>query len=72
MKTLRFAILGAGFWAHYQLAAWCELRQGFRNFRIDRIEDLSVTSDRFEKVPGRTLADFVAYMKAHSAEDRRA
>jgi predicted dehydrogenase len=26
MKTLRFAILGAGFWAHYQLAGWRELK----------------------------------------------
>jgi predicted dehydrogenase len=25
MKTLRFAVLGAGFWARYQLAAWREL-----------------------------------------------
>jgi predicted dehydrogenase len=25
MKELRFAILGAGFWAHYQLSAWREL-----------------------------------------------
>jgi predicted dehydrogenase len=26
MGTLKFAILGAGFWSHYQLAAWKELR----------------------------------------------
>ncbi len=26
MKSLRFAILGTGFWARYQLAAWRELR----------------------------------------------
>ena len=26
MKSLRFAMLGAGFWAQYQLAAWGELR----------------------------------------------
>ena len=64
--------LGLYYWGQtWTLAAWCELRQGFRNFRIDRIEDLSVTSERFEKVPGRTLADFVAYMEARSAEERQ-
>jgi predicted dehydrogenase len=26
MKDLRFAILGAGFWSHYQLAGWRELK----------------------------------------------
>jgi predicted dehydrogenase len=26
MKKLRFAVLGAGFWSHYQLAAWHELK----------------------------------------------
>lgn len=27
------------------LAAWCELRQAFRNFRIDRIQQLSLSQD---------------------------
>ncbi|MDO8542049.1 MAG: Gfo/Idh/MocA family oxidoreductase [Opitutaceae bacterium] len=27
MKRLRFAILGTGFWSHYQLAAWRELKE---------------------------------------------
>ena len=25
MKTLRFAVIGTGFWANYQIPAWCEL-----------------------------------------------
>src|SRR5438067_2062120 len=63
--------LGLYYWGQtWTLAAWCELRQGFRNFRIDRIEDLSVTSERFEKVPGRTLADFVAQIEAEEHERR--
>jgi predicted DNA-binding transcriptional regulator YafY len=57
--------LGLYYWGQtWTLAAWCELRQGFRNFRIDRIDGLCVTEDRFEKIPGRTLADFVAQMEA--------
>ena len=29
------------------LAAWCELRKGFRHFRPDRISSLTATSDRY-------------------------
>jgi predicted DNA-binding transcriptional regulator YafY len=29
------------------LAAWCELRNGFRHFRPDRIASLTATSDRY-------------------------
>ncbi len=31
------------------LAAWCELRQGFRHFRTDRIAGLSETEERFPR-----------------------
>jgi len=62
--------LGLYYWGQtWTLAAWCELRQGFRNFRVDRIQELAVTSERFEKVPGRTLADFLAQVES---EERRA
>ena len=62
--------LGLYYWGQtWTLAAWCELREGFRNFRVDRIEGLSVTAERFEQVPGRTLADFVRQIEA---EERRA
>ncbi|SDR24738.1 Predicted DNA-binding transcriptional regulator YafY, contains an HTH and WYL domains [Rhizobiales bacterium GAS191] len=35
------------------VAAWCELRQGYRNFRTDRIAALTVTETRY---PRRRLA----------------
>lgn len=41
------------------LAAWCELRNDFRTFRLDRIEKFSVTSDRFRPERGKTLQDFL-------------
>ena len=41
------------------LAAWCELRESFRTFRVDRIEDFSVTGDRFRQERGKTLHDFL-------------
>lgn len=48
------------FWGRvWTLIAWCELRDAFRMFRVDRI-DTSLDAGRFAPVPGRTLADFLA------------
>jgi len=53
--------LGLYFWGmSWSLAAWCELRDDFRNFRIDRIHDPVVLEESFEDV---TLADFVASVR---------
>src|SRR4051794_26834412 len=41
--------LGLFFWGKtWTLAAWCEMRTGFRNFRLDRIEQATI-GDRFEE-----------------------
>jgi predicted DNA-binding transcriptional regulator YafY len=48
------------FWGTtWSVAAWCETREDFRIFRLDRIRSLQMGGERFEEVPGRTLADFV-------------
>ena len=53
--------LGLYHWGKvWTLAAWCELRSDFRNFRADRITDLSDCGDTFRSEPGKTLRDFVA------------
>ena len=50
--------LGCFYWgAVWTLAAWCETRKGFRNFRVDRIERVEVLEPRFRDEPGKTLAD---------------
>ena len=50
--------LGCFFWGPvWTFAAWCELREGFRNFRVDRIQALEVLDERFRDEPGKTLAD---------------
>ena len=50
--------LGCFYWgAVWTLAAWCELRQSFRSFRVDRITKLQVLDERFRDEPGKTLAD---------------
>jgi predicted DNA-binding transcriptional regulator YafY len=41
------------------LAAWCELRNDFRTFRLDRIKDFSLMDDRFRPERGKTLHDFL-------------
>jgi predicted DNA-binding transcriptional regulator YafY len=51
--------LGVFFWGKtWTLAAWCEMRVAFRNFRLDRISAATL-GDRFEEEPGRTLRDML-------------
>ena len=54
--------------AVWTLAAWCEARAGFRNFRVDRIEALQVLEARFRDEPGKTLADLFCEVEAEQAE----
>jgi predicted DNA-binding transcriptional regulator YafY len=50
--------LGCFYWgAVWTLAAWCEVRDEFRSFRVDRIQNLQVLDQRFRDEPGKTLAD---------------
>ena len=61
--------LGCFYWgAVWTLAAWCEARAGFRNFRVDRIEALQVLEARFRDEPGKTLADLFREVEAEQAE----
>ncbi|MSU90534.1 HTH domain-containing protein [Rhodobacteraceae bacterium 2CG4] len=55
--------LGLWFWGKvWTLVAWCELREDFRMFRIDRIGE-SADAGRFRAERGRTLADFYRAMQ---------
>lgn len=55
--------LGLWFWAPaWTLVAWCELRDDFRMFRLDRIESMD-ECERFRPERGRTLADFYRKME---------
>lgn len=40
------------------MTSWCEMRDDFRNFRVDLISELTATGDAFEDEPGKTLADY--------------
>ncbi|MEQ1518695.1 MAG: YafY family protein [Usitatibacteraceae bacterium] len=48
------------FWGErWTLAAWCELREDFRAFRLDRMQELVVTEEVFAMEAGKTLADYL-------------
>lgn len=55
--------LGLLFWGStWTLAAWCYMRQDFRTFRIDRMDELIVGA-YVRPVKGQTLLDFYAAMQ---------
>jgi predicted DNA-binding transcriptional regulator YafY len=61
--------LGCFFWSEvWTLAAWCEHRKGFRNFRVDRIRTLQVLDERFRDEPGKTLADLFRGIESEMSE----
>lgn len=55
--------------AAWTLAAWCELRDDFRNFRLDRISGLTVLDAIFHPAPGCTLEDFYRRMAEQQLPD---
>ena len=49
--------LGLWFWGKvWTLVAWCETRQDFRMFRLDRTTGLATTGEQFKPAPERSLA----------------
>ncbi|GAB2183568.1 helix-turn-helix transcriptional regulator [Roseibium sp. LAB1] len=41
------------------LTAWCEMRDGFRNFRLDRIKAYQITDTRFPVETGKEFQDYL-------------
>ena len=57
--------LGCFYWGKvWTLAAWCELRNDHRAFRVDRIEALAPLPGRFTDESGKTLADMLRKVQA--------
>ena len=49
------------YWGRVWTAScWCELRQDFRMFRVDRIRSLKVMAELFVEEQGKSLADLKA------------
>ena len=60
LSERRVRPLSLYFWGeHWTLAAWCESREDFRSFRLDRVIRLQVTEEKFREETGKRLADFV-------------
>ncbi|MBI3898325.1 MAG: YafY family transcriptional regulator [Gammaproteobacteria bacterium] len=58
-STRKIRPLGLCYWGKvWSLIAWCELRNDFRNFRIDRIQNLQAEDQRFAPEVGKRLNDF--------------
>jgi predicted DNA-binding transcriptional regulator YafY len=56
--------LGLWFWGRvWTLIAWCELRNDFRAFRIDRVAAMTPANRIFRHERGKTLADFYRSME---------
>jgi predicted DNA-binding transcriptional regulator YafY len=61
--------LGLFYWGPvWSLGAWCEMRQDFRTFRLDRMSTIRVLDEPFAAEPGRTLEDLFEYYRSEGAE----
>jgi predicted DNA-binding transcriptional regulator YafY len=57
--------LGLFYWgAVWTLVAWCEMRDDFRSFRLDRIGEAEVLPEGFTLEEGQRLEDFLARVRA--------
>src|SRR5262245_49955487 len=70
-RTIRPLALSFWGWS-WALTAWCEVRQDFRNFRLDRMDEITLLDDRFTDEPGKTMEDFFRLMESEQAEFERA
>lgn len=59
--------LGLFFWGSvWTIAGWCEMREAFRVFRLDRISGLCVLEEVYPKEKGKGLEDLLACEKQKS------
>ncbi len=58
--------LGMFFWGSvWTIGAWCELRNNFRIFRLDRINSLCVLDENYPQEKGKSLQDLIEDHKRH-------
>src|SRR6188768_4260619 len=56
--------LGLIFWGRvWTLVAWCHLRNDYRTFRLDRIQSIVVTDEKFDTNDNKSLQHFLQLMK---------
>ncbi len=59
VRPLALSFLGSS----WLLTAWCEWRQSFRNFRLDRVVSMEVTAQSFAPEPGKRFEDFLEVVR---------
>lgn len=65
--------LGMIFWGKvWTLVAWCQLRGDYRTFRLDRIQSILVTDERFETSENKSLKHFLQLMKEKYTQEPEA
>lgn len=53
--------LGLLFWGkHWTLATWCELRQGYRSFRVDKVTSITLTDKTFSEQGDLSFSHFLS------------
>jgi predicted DNA-binding transcriptional regulator YafY len=61
--------LTLAYWGYtWTLGAWCELRQDFRSFRVDRISTARTLASQFPDEAGRRLADYFEAVRHRMAD----
>ena len=64
--------LALTFWSGvWTLTSWCELRDDFREFRLDRMAEVAVLERIFVPKKGQRLEDYLKKMEAAAAERKR-
>ena len=71
-RTLR--PLGCFYWGKvWTLAAWCEIREGFRSFRLDRmarVQPIEGKTGHFNDETGKMLADYLRSAAPPNIQDK--
>ena len=66
--------LGCFYWGKvWTLAAWCEIRDGFRSFRLDRMERVQLIEGKqgqFNDETGKMLADYLRSAAPPNIQDK--
>lgn len=52
---------------NWYLIAWCRLRHGYRNFRMDRIKNVSVSAETYDRARHITLKEYIDKYGEHES-----
>lgn len=59
-QRIVWPLMIVGWGDRWTILGWCELRQAYRNFRLDRIADIKRLDDRFETGPQMSYEHYLA------------